>query len=153
MSKSHLTAIARKNASAPARWLVDQGLVPGPVYAALIRHLDYGCGRGRDADTFGWDGYDPYYAPTPPVGHYDSITCTFVLNVIESTVERKAVLRRIVSLLKDDGVAYITVRRDVKIGGYTSRGTYQENIILHDCEVVRETPGYCIYKITRNWSC
>jgi hypothetical protein len=123
------------------RYLVETERV-GPT------HLDYGCGRGTDADHLNCDRYDPHYFPEKPVGPYDTITCSFVLNVIESAEEREAVLSDLRSLLTPDGVAYVTVRRDIKTEGYTSKGTYQETIHLED-EIVFECADYVIYAIRR----
>jgi 2-polyprenyl-3-methyl-5-hydroxy-6-metoxy-1,4-benzoquinol methylase len=112
--------------------------------------LDYGCGRGIDADTYGLDKFDPhYYNDTNAwkVGKYDVITCNYVLNVIDSQAERDAVLANIKILLKKGGIAYITVRRDIKSEGYTSRGTYQENIQLN-LPILWENSTYCTYMLT-----
>lgn len=143
--KAHLTAISRRTASAPARWLCDPKR-GSEFIGDMWTHLDYGCGRGADADTFGWDRYDPHYFPELPTRNdYHTITCTFVLNVIESPVEREMILSIIRSLLRPGGKAYITIRRDVKTEGVTSRGTYQENVVL-DLPVVTEKRGaYIIY--------
>jgi hypothetical protein len=121
MNKAHLTAIARKTASAPMKWLHEHGKLLG-------KKLDYGCGRGLDADIFGCEKYDPHYFKcddfTP--GEFQTITCNFVLNVIPDEQERQAVLERIEHWLAPGGVAYITIRSDVKkLGGYTRRGTWQ----------------------------
>ena len=68
-NKSHLTAIKRTKLSVPIRGLDLKGK----------RVLDYGCGRGSDADLLGADKYDPYYFPERPTGKYDVILCTYVL--------------------------------------------------------------------------
>ena len=44
--------------------------------------LDFGCGRGTDAATYGMDAYDPYWRPEKPTGPYDTIVCIYVLNVV-----------------------------------------------------------------------
>jgi hypothetical protein len=48
------TALKRTSPSRAAVLLVSRGLVRG-------RTLDYGCGFGLDADTFGWDADDANY--------------------------------------------------------------------------------------------
>ncbi len=59
----------------------------------------------------------------------------------------ESVLKKIRGLLKDNGVAYIAVRRDVKQDGYTNKMTYQRNVVL-DLPVLTERKGkYTIYKI------
>jgi hypothetical protein len=137
---SHQTAISRKKLSTPAQYLRDQSLIVG-------RGLDYGCGKGFDADTLCLDGYDPYFRPQFPTGRYDTILCTYVLNVIESAAERLQVLNNISNLLTPNGVAYITVRNDVKKDGPTSKG-WQGTISL-PYPVLRKTSGYIIYEMRK----
>ena len=149
-NKSHLTAITRTTVSAPMRYL-------NKIEALHPIGLDYGCGKGHDADVLGWDRYDPYYTDgmtltadlipvTEPV-KYPVITCNYVLNVVLPETQQ-TILDDIYWRLADDGVAYITVRRDIKQEGYTSRGTYQRNVVL-DLPIVRETSGYCIYAMRK----
>ena len=134
MVKPHLTAIARKRPSVPMRQLDAKGLLVG-------RMLDYGCGKGMDAETYDMDGYDPYYNPIDPEGPYDTITCNYVLNVIEDAQERADVLESIQRLLGPGGRAYITVRDDrASLNGTTSRGTWQGKIVL-DLPVVQRKSG------------
>ena len=141
MSKAHLTAITRRNPSVPMRHLHKLELMEGKL-------LDYGSGKGKDADHYSMDRYDPHYAPQEPNGKYNTITCNYVLNVIESKSEREEVLNKIRNLLDVGGLAYITVRRDIvkSLGkeGETSRGTYQKNITLN-LPVLKETSTYCTY--------
>jgi SAM-dependent methyltransferase len=128
---AHRTAIHRARMSAPAQALFNEGRIRGDV-------LDYGCGHGADVralrDNHGpVFGYDPAWAPELPGRHargYDTILCTFVLNVIPNAHMRCEILRDIGRLLKADGVAYVTVRRDVKRTGWTRSGTWQGNIAL-----------------------
>lgn len=85
----HKTAIRRKNASMPCRWLMENE-EPSSI-------LDYGCGHGRDVQAFleeGWEalGYDPHFFPTQPNGRFDWVLCSYVLNVIEDPSERKKVI-------------------------------------------------------------
>jgi len=89
-------AIKRSTPSRAATILVERGLVIG-------RTLDYGCGYGLDAATFGWDAYDPYYRPAEPAGSYDTIVCTLVLNAL-SRNNRAKVLARIQALLAEDAM-------------------------------------------------
>ena len=140
-SKSHNTAIARKKPSVPMRHLAKIGFLENG------RKLDYGCGRGFDADFFHMDRYDPHYSPAKPTKKYDIITCNYVLNVV-SEFDGANILQEIKGLLKAEGTAYITVRRDIKKEGYTSKGTYQRNVVL-DLPILKETKAYCIYMV---WS-
>jgi len=121
----------------PATRLSAAGLLQG-------RCLDYGCGRGFDADYFGIEGYDPYYRKQYPEGKFETILCIYVLNVLQDESERIGVLQSILSLLEPGGSAYITVRRDIKRPGVTSRGTYQGLIELA-LPILHKTSSYITY--------
>lgn len=139
--KSKLTARARNSPSVPMRRLNKALRLSGS------NMLDYGSGKGFDAKHYGMAAYDPYHNPDEnlmKVGIYDVITCNYVLNVIPTPAARQAVLDNIRILLKKGGIAYVTIRRDVKTEGYTKRGTYQENVRL-DLPVLWENSNYCTY--------
>ena len=72
--------------------------------------------------------------------------CTYVLNVVEKDVQTK-IVESIKSLLKKDGKAYLTVRRDIKKEGLTSRGL-QRNVHL-DLDVLKENSSFCIYELSK----
>ena len=117
------TAVKRAAPSRAAQTLVARGLVRGRV-------LDYGCGFGLDAETFGWEAYDPYYRPEPPSGPYDTIVCTLVLNVLTRN-NRAKVLRRIQALLAPDGRAYLGVARNLpETGKLGVRHCVQNYVVL-----------------------
>lgn len=128
----HLTAKERDRASFPTRKLWRMGLIRGRI-------LDFGCGFGADVNFLrqkGMDvtGYDPHYAPDYPEGHFDTILCHYVLNVLLTEVQSQ-VLMAVSELLKPDGAAYFTVRRDVRRPGYRMhkkhrKRTYQCNVVL-----------------------
>lgn len=139
MNKAYLTAISRKSLSVPAKWLIDNDLISQ-------NHLDYGCGKGGDAERLTCDKYDPHYFPDKPVKRYDSITCTYVLNVLNST-DITNVIESIRQLLTYDGKAYISVRRDIKKEGITSKGTYQYMVYLNET-VLYENSSFALYEIT-----
>ena len=80
LSTPHRTAIERKKVSAPMKFLEDEGHLEGRV-------LDYGCGRGFDAGALGLESYDPYFFPEVPKGKFDTITCNYVLNVVDEETE------------------------------------------------------------------
>lgn len=125
MNFSYKTAIKRKKLSAPMRKLLKDGWIVG-------RSLDYGCGRGDDSYFLSMFRYDPHYFPVKPTGQFDTITCNYVLNVIESPNERVEVLRIIKDLLTEKGNALITVRNDIdNLRGYTKIGTWQGKIELN----------------------
>lgn len=145
-NKSHLTAIKRKSSSLPCKYLFgERKLLPW-----LSEHvLDYGCGRGFDADFFGVRKYDPHYFPTRPEGSFNFIYCNYVLNVIEDPMERAKVLEDISSLLNTNGVAYISVRNDrAQLNGITGKGTWQGYIEL-DLPVEKKCAGYVMYRLTK----
>lgn len=71
--------------------------------------------------------------------------CSYVYNVINE-VERKSITRQIKSMLKKDGRAYITVRRDIKSDYVSKKGTHQY-IVKLDAPVVIETSDFCIYEL------
>lgn len=101
MNDSHKTAISRQALSVPMRFLQDR--LNG-------RKLDYGCGRGFDADELGMHGYDPHWFPERPRGKFQTVTCIYVLNVIADPEERRSVEDRIIQLLAPGGRAFIAVR-------------------------------------------
>jgi hypothetical protein len=138
---SHLTAIGRNKLSSPMRWLQKSGLL-------IPDGLDYGCGRGKCADSIGFKKYDPHYFPffvLPKSGKFRTITCNFVLNVIPEKEDRMAVVEKVFNLLQDDGTAFFTVRRDRrKLNGFTSKGTWQGYIEL-PFRSLRKDGSYEIY--------
>jgi len=140
-NSKHKTAITRNKPSVPMRYLARKNLLTG-------NKLDFGSGKGFDANYFAMDKFDTFYSPAYPQKRYDTITCNYVLNVC-FTKEIKAILNTIKSLLNQSGIAYITVRRDIIKPGFTSKGTYQKNVIL-DLPVLKETNSYCTYILTLN---
>lgn len=150
IDNAYKTAMKRnpKKLSAPMSRLAKQGRLKG-------RMLDYGCGHGTDAAILdineclvACEKYDPFYYPYEPEGKFDVVTCIYVLNVLPLREQRK-VLERIYDLLKDDGSAYIAVRRDQGVAnGFTSMGTYQVNVKLL-FEKVASSGGYDIYEMNK----
>lgn len=110
--------------------------------------LDYGCGRGFDAESIFAEKYDPHYYPAMPPGRFDTVMCNYVLCTLEADRDRRRVLVGIAAKLHEDGLAYITVRSDKKhLRGWTSRGTWQGYIRL-DLPIVRKDPNFTIYMFT-----
>ena len=144
MNKSHLTAITRSKPSKPFRLLHGSGLIQGET-------LDYGCGRGFDADWYKVDGYDPHYRPDSTIftKKYNTVVCNYVLNVVHRD-EAVEILNRIWNLLHIGGSAFITVRRDLKQDEvHTSKGTYQWLVYL-DLPVIHKENDLWIYQMKRN---
>lgn len=138
---AHNTALPRRRSSAPMKYLADNGLIQG-------RALDYGCGHGTDAHEYDMESYDPHYCPDMPRGLFNTITCNYVLNVIESPLLRCGVLADIRCRLDVGGKAYITVRNDKRaLRGVTKIGTWQCHVILR-LPVVRQGSGYVMYLLT-----
>lgn len=146
---SGLTAMSRKEASVPCRRLLAQFRIP--------RHgrvLDFGCGKGKDVEhltALGFDvtGYDPNHRPERPTGKFETILCTFVMNTRTKEV-RDSILREIQGFMAPGGMAFISVRRDIKADGITSRGTYQETVDLareYGLQVVTENSAFAIYRL------
>ena len=139
-SNSYKTATLRIEPSRPIRRLASDGLIIG-------RTLDYGCGQGLDADYYGMESYDLHFAPIMPDGKFDTITCTYVLNVIEDHEVRVRVLQNIQHRLTDTGIAYITVRDDKRaLCGITRSGSWQGLIVLA-LPVRYKHAGYVTYEL------
>ncbi len=145
----HLTAIKRTEISVPTRFYKEHHLLHGRI-------LDYGCGYGYDTDALvqqGYDitGYDNYYRPTYPNGHFDTIICNYVLNVLEPYAQAE-VMMNVSNLLSPNGTAYFAVRRDLKHEGFRLHTiyheyTYQCNVILPFPSLVKNS-SFEIYRYT-----
>ncbi len=136
----HQTAISRKTMSVPTRYLVENDLIKGDV-------LDFGCGRGFDTDELGAVGYDPNsedYADFP-TNKFDTIVCNYVLNVVPPDVQNE-IIEQIKSLMKDDAIAYISVRRDVDKDPDPENQT--QWYVELPFEVLKENSSFCLYKMT-----
>ena len=154
--RPELTAIVRKEITRPLRIALEHGLIK-----KTDRVLDYGSGKSMDCAYLDKNGitcirYDRYYQPERPVGMFDVIMCTYVLNVVPPQ-EQEAIVTDMMSLLKPFGRIVIAVRTPSEIlreatehhwecqpSGYiTSRGTYQIGIDENDLIrlLVRNYPG------------
>ena len=135
------TAISRKNPSAPATWLFQHDRLIGKC-------LDYGCGKGADADAYGMAKYDPFYYPIQPRSHYfDTITCTYVLNVLSEQNQLEAIAA-IKLLLTEQGTAYFAVRRDLVSNIHTHKGYCQRNVFLaHPFVSLVRNNGFELYEL------
>lgn len=146
--KSYNTAMSRKGPSAPLLSLEKMGLVKGDV-------LDYGCGRGADgkylnSKDISTDCYDPHWNPISLKENcYDTILCTYVLNVLEEKADEEELFSSILRCLKPNGKAYLSVRRDIKKEGITSRG-FQKNVALGLPVIKEKKNNYCIYELSKD---
>lgn len=123
-SLDHVHKTAPRRLSKPMRILAVEGRLLGRV-------LDYESGKGTDAQELGLECYDAHYKPEMPGGKFRTITCVYVLSVIEDANVRRAVLRDIYSRLECGGRAYIAVcTRKADLKGWTKRGTWRGLITL-----------------------
>lgn len=128
---SHLTAIARTSVSRPVKDLT--GFFTGRV-------LDYGCGRGFDAEHLGAEKYDAHYFPEKPFGRFDVVLCNYVVNTIVNESDRVLTVGRALRFVTNGGLFIITSRsineieKNAKIkqwapcetGYITGRSTFQK---------------------------
>jgi len=121
--------------------------------------LDYGCGKGKDVEwlkSFYYNivGYDPHYAPETWMWSesFDVVTCNFVMNVIEGSIERDSTILHIKGLLKPGGTAYVSVRADkAKLNGFTKRGTFQTYVDMtpYGFKLLHKGSGYELYEYVK----
>jgi len=147
---SYKTAISRKKLSTPMEWLRSN--------CYFGEALDYGCGKGSDADILNSRGYvvekfDPHFFPAPPTQkNYYTITCLYVLNTLPTVAERQAVIDAVRNLLTPHGKAYFAIRADRKaLKGRTKTGSWQgytpNELLKSGGELIHKTSGYEIYAI------
>jgi hypothetical protein len=100
--------------------------------------------------------YDPYYQPTWPNDmEFDTITCNYVLNVINPQ-EHEETICKMIDLLTFDGNLYISVRNDIKGGQQTGKGCIQYNVTIptsthYNFRQIKKTSSYRLYRITPTW--
>ncbi len=125
------------------RWLSSRNFLKGKC-------LDFGGGRGFDAVYYNMYHWDPYWlTSTYPKGLYDTITCTYVLNVVEPYIKMH-ILNDVHALLTEGGTAYFTVRRDIPKSGKAGRKCIQRYVILNQPYIcIREISSYAIYKLEK----
>ncbi len=142
MDLSWHSAVARSAPSSPVKWLAERNKVrPGPGT------LDFGCGRGVDAEWFKWDKYDPHFFPEYPRKKYTCVVCIYVLNVVSLETEKK-IIRQVRALLDKNGVAYFAVRRDAGMVLHRPSG-YKQRYVKLGFPVLREHRQYCLYEMRR----
>lgn len=144
------TARTRKSLSAPM--IVIQDYIQAQGHRNYVS-LDYGCGRGTDADLLGMDKFDPNWIgpDIQPIENrntsegYDIITNIYVLNVIREPEDRIKVLKEIQNLLSEHGVAFVAVRDDVP------ENTESQFRVYLNLELISKVSGrFRIYRLTRN---
>lgn len=146
MDNSHLTAKARTGLSAPVKYALKHKLIVGTV-------LDYGCGKLADVlglrkAGYSVEGYDPFFYPAKPRGTFNTVLCTYVLNVIPREADQLDALRCVWAKVKKGGSLIVTVRDHNEIekaavdgnwkraynGYYTGRGTHQAMLTRQDVD-------------------
>ena len=148
-NKSHLTAITRTKLSAPMKWMEGEGFFDG---VPRNKCLDYGCGKGFDADALGFQKYDPFWFKCDDFSpsEFDVITCNFVLNTLPDEAERQKVLDTILRWLAPSMSAFISIRSDKKeLKGITKRGTYQ-GYHPPSLPLIHKGSGYEIYQLKKD---
>ena len=136
--RGHQTAMKRSRLSTPARFLIKERLLRGDI-------LDYGCGRGDDARFLKCDKFDPHYHRVKITKQYDTILCTYVLNVC---AHPDRVIEKVIGLLKDVGTAYFSVRRDVPKEGTESQ-VWLTLTSYVGMRIIKETPDYAIGRVRK----
>ena len=133
--------MARYKPSAPMKLLSENNLLIGRI-------LDYGCGKGFDANFYKLESYDPYYQPNLPEGKFDTITCLYVLNVVEK-IEELQIIEKIRSILNKNGKAYFSVRRDDFYEGINKHGLLQRRVFLegYGFKIIKQCKSYALYEM------
>ena len=94
------------------------------------------------------ESYDPYWNPIN-LGKrtFKTLLCTYVFNVISKNKEGP-LIKKIKSLLEPEGIAYITVRRDIKKDKVTTKGI--QRVVGLNLKVIKEDSSFCIYELRKN---
>lgn len=88
----HKAAIHRPDLSKPVRLALEAGL-----FTENTTFFDYGCGHGEDIKRisdrgFASNGWDPYYRPQSDRTNAEIVNLGYIINVIESQIERREAL-------------------------------------------------------------
>jgi hypothetical protein len=166
--KPEKTAIHRRGPSSPAK-----------ILEKFIREvgcksiLDYGCGYGEDVKFYrsiglmaeGYDPYAPFGWNKKPLGTFDLVTVTFVLNVLPNSWERLQVVQKAAKHVSDNGFLVVTSRSPMEIAreastkswkpfndGYWShegRGTFQHGLSTEEIIVLATRVGFSMSSLTQ----
>lgn len=135
-------APSRAALSKTARVLIDKELLKGRV-------LDFGCGQGFDAAQLGWDAFDPYYRNSPVAGPYDTIVVNHVANVL-TRGSRTKLFENVRELLSDAGIAYVSVARNIPVGGKAGARRRIQNYVVLTAKSIFADDEEEIYAIPKN---
>ena len=113
----YATAMARLGPSVPVVSLKGLGYLgkcESYPEAPELRILDYGCGRGEDAEYLGADRWDPHWHPQGLDRRlrWDRVLLTYVLNVL-GPAERASALLKAWRLVSTGGWLLVSIRGDV----------------------------------------
>jgi len=121
--------------------------------------LDWGCGRGADADYIMrdicyCDRYDPHYQPDLPTHKFDTVLCTYVLCTIPEYHDRAGIIEQAWEYLAPGGWMYVTVRADKSnLQGWTCRKTWQgyvgDEMERGGFTLIHKTSGYEIWGVKK----
>ncbi len=129
----HKAAISRNDFSKPVRLALEAGL-----FSRETIYFDYGCGQGGDIERVAKLGYvssgwDPYYRSDISLTAADVVNLGYVINVIESQVERHEALTKAWELTRQVLIvaAQVLIAQDNSQIAYgdgviTSRNTFQK---------------------------
>lgn len=137
----HRTAIARKDISAPMRWMLENLEIPGAVlhYGEGKAYMDSAALR-KVATTVAV--YEPFptegqeYKANMPSGYYGMCVSIYVLNVLEPDERAKVIW----DMCNRADFVYAAVRTDkiagtpFKDGVITKTGTFQKSFTRAKCE-------------------
>src|SRR5215213_84274 len=137
----HKTAIKRPTLSRPIRIALEHGLLNHNTTL-----FDYGCGHGDDINRLNEQGilssgWDPIHRPDHERRQADVVNLGYVVNVIEDSAERAAVLLDAWSLARKLLIVSARLSFQTNIGcpqspyadGYlTRRGTFQKYYEQHE---------------------
>jgi len=99
-------------------------------------------------EVLGCDGYDPHWLPTKPKGKFQTILCTYVVNVLPKK-EILPLLQSMRAHLKKGGSMLVSVRRDLPEEGREGRGCVQYPHKLDKYgESIKKTKNWEMYRIT-----
>lgn len=148
------TAISRTDLSRPMTQALQDGLiVPGRSV------LDYGCGRGGDVQRLrelGYSviGWDPAFAPDTPLEPADVVNLGYVINVIESPIERVHTLRKaweltqwgLVVAARLDWQTLSLDSQPLNDGVITAKGTFQKFYTQYELKTwIESTLGITVH--------
>ena len=149
ITRTAKTARARQRLSAVGMWLLKMGLLQGRV-------LDFGCGRGDlakfiaacpGAEYFPSEicQWDPNWHPKRPRGKFDTVTCTYVMNVLPPA-QRKKALQDAQGFVRKNGRLYVAVRRDLDAEPHVGSGQYSVKLHKHFKSIYLRSGKFEIYE-------